>query len=558
MAAILACLALILFQGAQAPKPASIEGDVRRVGTGEPVAKARIVLAGGPQTTPPASRQNAPKSVTTDRSGHFVFANLPAGRYNLTAFANGYVRMGYGQKAQNLPGTPIMLQAGEEVKDILFEMDPTGTISGRIYDFDNLPLPSADVTLQKSAYDAGGQRTLQTVQQARTNDLGEYRLFWISPGKYFLRVDYSGAPTPLSRNPNEYIGPVTDGYAAMYYPGTADPAQAIEIDVLPGTEMGAIDLTLLRTKTVTVRGRVIVNVPNMSSARPSVSLRPRQPVGPTLLGSTNTSMQPDGTFEIRGVVPGAYTLTANVGTAIADRFTAEKNIEINDDTEGLTIVISPGFDLPFRIIYEGQPPGSSTGSQPAMRPVLRTFGDSSGRIVGSGISSILNPPTIKADGTFTLPNIPPGTYQIQLLPLPADDYIKAVTFAQSDGLREGFTVDRTPDSPIEILISTNGGSLKGKIVDKDGNHVASTRVFLIPTDRSRSERFKAAASDVNGSFQIRGIYPGEYKLFAWDLIETNAERDPEFIRKYEEQGKRVVVTEGANSDVDVRLIKVQP
>jgi Carboxypeptidase regulatory-like domain len=320
MTAILACLALILFQGGQAPKPASIEGYVRRVGTGEPVAKARVLLSGGPQTTTPAPGQITQKSLITDRSGHFVFANLPPGRYNLTAFANGYVRMGYSQKAQNLPGTPILLQAGEEVKDVLFEMDPTGTITGRIYDFDNLPLPSADVTLQKSAYDPSGQRTLQTVQQTRTNDLGEYRLFWISPGKYFLRVDYSSAPTPLSRNPNEYIGPVNDGYAAMYYPGTTDPARAIEIDVLPGTEMGAIDLTLLRTKTVTVRGRVIVNVPNMAKARPSVSLRPRQPVGPTMMTSMNTTMQPDGTFEIRAVVPGSYTLAASVGTGITNTF----------------------------------------------------------------------------------------------------------------------------------------------------------------------------------------------------------------------------------------------
>jgi hypothetical protein len=239
-------------------------------------------------------------------------------------------------------------------------------------------------------------------------------------------------------------------------------------------------------------------------------------------------------------------------------FSSEKSVEINDDTDGLTIVISPGFDLPFRIIYEGQPPESAAGAPPPMRPVLQTFGDGSGRIVGSGISSLLNPPTIKPDGTFTLSNIPPGTYQIQLQRLPADYYIKAVTFAQTDGLREGFTVDHTPDSPIEILISANGGSLKGTLVDKDGNRVASTRVFLIPADRSRTERFKATASDANGSFQIRGIYPGEYKLFAWNLIETNAERDPEFIRQYEEQGRRVVITEGANSDVEARLIKLAP
>jgi hypothetical protein len=112
----------------------------------------------------------------TDKNGHFIFAGLDAGRYILQAYANDYVRQTYGQRNPNSPGTPIVLTDGQHVTDVVFEITPTGTITGRIYDTDNMPMPNADVVLQRSAYDANGQRTLQVVQQARTNDLGEYRV----------------------------------------------------------------------------------------------------------------------------------------------------------------------------------------------------------------------------------------------------------------------------------------------------------------------------------------------------------------------------------------------
>ena len=43
------------------------------------------------------------------------------------------------------------------------------------------PIPYVDVALLKPAYDTEGQRTFRS-QQTRTNDLGEYRLFWVTPG----------------------------------------------------------------------------------------------------------------------------------------------------------------------------------------------------------------------------------------------------------------------------------------------------------------------------------------------------------------------------------------
>src|SRR4051812_36963172 len=116
MITCLAGLVLTLLQvpstsaaSAQAPPSGSVEGVVRRVGTGEPVFRARVTLTltGNSQpSTGVTSDRVPPRTATTDKSGHFVISGLDGGRYQLAAFADGYVRASYGQKGPNLPGTP--------------------------------------------------------------------------------------------------------------------------------------------------------------------------------------------------------------------------------------------------------------------------------------------------------------------------------------------------------------------------------------------------------------------------------------------------------------------
>ncbi len=59
---------------------------------------------------------------------------------------------------------------------------------------------------------------------------------------------------------------------------------------------------------------------------------------------------------------------------------------------------------------------------------------------------------------------------------------------------------------------------------------------------------------LDGRFAIRGIAPGEYKLFAWDDIEPGAWQDPDLIKQVEGQGKSVSMREGAKESVQVGLV----
>lgn len=62
--------------------------------------------------------------------------------------------------------------------------------------------------------------------------------------------------------------------------------------------------------------------------------------------------------------------------------------------------------------------------------------------------------------------------------------------------------------------------------------------------------YKRVSTDPNGRFQIQGLRPGEYKVFAWEEVDKDAWLDPDFVRAYEDRGTLVYVREGVSATVE--------
>ncbi|PYS05540.1 MAG: hypothetical protein DMG17_33910 [Acidobacteria bacterium] len=173
--------AVILGLLTQLSNTASVEGVVARLGTGEPLPRATVTL----------SNDRYPSQVlstTTDASGRFSFLNVPPGEYRLQASRQGpYIPAEYGQRKPGERGTPITIQPGQKITEIRLELAPTGSISGRILDSDGEPLGRVEVQALQSLYQ-DGHRDLYPVQTVMTNDLGEYRLRLLLPGRYYIRA----------------------------------------------------------------------------------------------------------------------------------------------------------------------------------------------------------------------------------------------------------------------------------------------------------------------------------------------------------------------------------
>jgi hypothetical protein len=107
---------------------------------------------------------------------------------------------------------------------------------------------------------------------------------------------------------------------------------------------------------------------------------------------------------------------------------------------------------------------------------------------------------------------------------------------------------------LEILLGAGAGEVSGRVLDDKMEPVRSGEVALVPSEsRDRVELFKRTTVS-NGEFRIRGVAPGDYKVFAWQGIEENAFFDTDVLKKFENRGFLVHVGELSRETVNLRLI----
>src|SRR6185436_16916361 len=111
---------------------------------------------------------------------------------------------------------------------------------------------------------------------------------------------------------------------------------------------------------------------------------------------------------------------------------------------------------------------------------------------------------------------------------------------------------------LTVVLSPKAGLIEGNLVDSLSKPVGGNLVILIPDqNRERSELLRTATTDANGHFTIHGIYPGGYRLFSWEALESNAYFDPQVLSQYESQGKPIRIQEGSKESVELKLIPVK-
>jgi len=538
---------------AQLGVKSTIEGVVVRADSNEPIAGARVsvLTAGGPAAPLPFANSGT-RSATTDKDGKFTLKDLEAGQYRVVAARNGYARQEYGQRAVSRPGIVLNVLAGQSVRNVVISLQPAGLVTGRVTNDAGDPLVGIDVTLLRSVYNPVDGRSFNPFAAARTNDLGEYRLYWVTPGRYYLGASSSRLSTGRVPNGNEVLD---DVYGTMYYPGTPDASAAAVIEVRPGSELSGIDFRMRVQQTYHVRGRLIDSRTGQSPRNATVLIILRQfngvfgpnGIGPSYNGAT-------GTFDLANVAPGSYWVRAmasdDPGAPIYARNVAQVEVDVSGaDIENLVVTLLPGSPIAGRVQVEGKAALGELENYDKLRIVLSPL--------GPGVTAFFpqQPSSRKQDGSFTVENVPSGEYRILVVGMPPDYYIKEARLGANDITQNGFSMTGPLSERLEILLSPNGGQIEGDIVDEHGDPVRGIQPVLVPDrDRDRRELFKVATTDQNGHFTMKGIPPGLYRVFAWEELEQFAYFDPEILRRYEAQAKTVTISESSKSAVQVKVI----
>ena len=563
----------------------SIGGTVVDGTTGQPIADARIELTRAPappntpQTAPPTAQQAAPAAappaapvvvrvvrippVTSDSNGRYAFQNLEWGPYVVRVIKEGYADQPTAVGA-NSTSVQVTLSEKEPSKNVAFRIIPGAAISGRVDGPDGRPVGSMEVALFVSRYDPEGRQIYQLTTYANTDDRGEYRIFPVNPGQYYLSVGAPTRPIPSNRQITPFNNQ-KNRYPRVFFPNAPEPETASLIEVQPRGDLSGMNFRLSEQPTFRIRGRVVDSVTGKVPENVGISIVLRESNINTSSSSSGNIVNPtDGSFELQNIAPGRYIIRAQpalvlrlvsaqpgAAAAVPPNVTPGVAIATVDvtsrDVDGVLLAFAPPLAITGRLqMQNGTPVPAGTRANFALRPSTLV------PLVGSPGTSRWNP-----DGSFTLDGVAPGEYFVSVIPVRTGNsplmYVREARAGEVDLLVHSMVVVGPRPDEIVITLGQNGGQITGSINRPSGE--TTDRIVLVPNDRSRRDLYKTTAITSNGSFTLQGVPPGAYKIFALAGVAGAPWFDPAFLSPIEANGTTLSVSESATVSVNLNLLR---
>ncbi len=521
-----------------------LEGIVVNALTGEPLRKATVTARAstsgndgmqfGSNQDFMNGLQEGPGITVTGQDGKFVIEDVVPGRYTISATRTGFVNSQWGARTPGKLGSPLTVATAQKISDLTIRMTPQGVATGRVLDEDGDPMQGVTVQAVRFVY-SQGKRVISQVTNGNTNDLGEFRLPNLPPGRLFLVAGRQNFGPRQSK--------VKEAYPSIFYPNAPDISSAAPLEVTAGADLRGMDFRMRKIRAFRVGGKLI-GMP--AGQRSNITLIPRDrgQSGMSFFGINNVQVAPDGSFEIPGVLPGAYEAHANVRGQGGPMLFARQNVDVsNEDVEGLSIALGPGLTVTGMVrVDEGELPAGS-------RVMVRFHSRDGNNQSNTGI---------KPDGSFSFGGgMTPGLYTADIASMPDGYYLKSIKIADREIGAEGIDLSNTQSATLEFVIAQGAGVITGTAQSKDGKPAVGIPVSIHPKDPAlaRADREKSTVTDQNGTFTFNSMAPGEYVVFAWDDAEGGAWLHPDFRQPFESDATTVKLSAQGRETIQSKSIE---
>jgi protocatechuate 3,4-dioxygenase beta subunit len=526
----------------------------------KPVARATVAIAGDMQL----SRANI-----TDAAGRFLFTDLPAGRFTVTAEKGGYPSVSYGATRPNRPGAGILLAAGQAVTDIVLTLARGAVITGTVFDEHGQPMPEVPVQAWQVRTSLTGDRSFNFVspQELTSDDRGMFRIFGLPPGEYTIGTSwfYSGTPirVPTDGEIREAFlaaarpglpppappppPPVHYSYGPTYAPSTGDPLSSSTLTLGPGEVREGVDLHMQLTQTAHIEGDVTgLNGAPVPDA--GMVLFRRNKVGPH--PTTHWGAGSDGHFTTSSLGPGDYGLLALVQpTADTPLLWAMADVTLSGPEPAMVpLHLQPALTLTGRIVFDGGPnPPDPTKARLSLQPL-------------EGTNAIVNGTTVKIEptGTFAMTGVTPGRFLLNANMIGAPTWqVASLTIGGQDGMDLPVEIGAADPPPVVVTFTDRASDLSGVVSAPTGQRSSDFFVVAIPADRvywtPGSRRIRSTRPGTDGRYVFTGLPAGQYVLSATTDLTGGDLQDPSVLGELAAQAIPVTLGAGEKKIVDLKL-----
>jgi hypothetical protein len=499
----------------------AISGSVVEASSGDPVRKAVVTVTwhGTPRSW---------ATMRTDGSGRFHFDGLPPGVYDLRAAKPGMGVAIYGANSTRETGETITLADGETRDGLKLRFIRSASISGNVTGPDGDPAIQAQVMLLHMSRN-NGKPALQVSQQSQTNDRGEYQISGVAPGQYYVFADARGGPPDSQK--------VVSG---QFYGGTHESKDSTVLSVRDGDRLRGIDFQMISEPAVRIAGHV-VGVPQQASqsedqtrgagagtlsnfrrgrtrggfVQVSIQQAASNPMG---FGQGVGTQPPDYRFESGTIPPGEYRVVASVQIDGKSYF-AWQLVDARSGTAEVTLTLAPAVEVKGQVRIEGPAPGQPPSP---LRIALVPNG------AAAAFGAMDTTTAVGSDGKFTIAQVPPGEYNLNINPMPLGQFLKSARLGDDEVRFKPLEIKAGPEAELNIVISTRGAKIEGQ-VDAAGGDPARAAILVAPVGELHefARFYYSVLADDHGKFKLLGLAPGKYKIFALEKLTPVPLRSPE-------------------------------
>ncbi len=513
---------------------ATIRGRVLRADNNRPLEGVRVRVTTG-------------AVAFTDAEGRYELKGIPAGGLEIYASHSGFIGMYYGQRRPRDPQRGMQVTAGQLLERIDFALPRGGVIAGRVIDASGAPVEFASVSLLRERFINGERRLVDADNEGTVNsrdvtdDLGEFRLYGIAAGTYYL------AASPAARIGVESSrwSVRTDATLMTLFPGTRARASARPVTIADGEEIDGIAITLLPTSLATIRATVAM--PAGASSSVSLIVIKQAPVGLETAESVGFG---NGAFVIPRLPPGRYILFAR-----SNPYFAIERVTLDGEDRSVTLAMKAGRTVSGRVTVDGATPtGLTVANVTLVARSTMTYSYIPNSVAPRG--------ALSADWTFRIENVQgPSRLTAQV---PTGWAIKQVVRRGTDITAAVF--DLSDDlTDVEVVLTQRLTTVSGVVRDASGQPTNAAALLVFADDpgkwgvleldarRNGGRYVRRVTPARDGRVNISGLPEGSYVAAAVEALDGGEDLDPELLQRLLSIGTRFTLNEGETRAIDLKV-----